>query len=128
LKIAETEWLVMRVVWQRGPVGAAEVIETVLPETGWSHRTVRTLLNRLVEKGALRAELVDGRNIYRPRVAQSQCVRRESRSFLNKVFDGDAGRMLVHFVENEKMTPEQIKELKALLAAKERGNKKDSKS
>jgi BlaI family penicillinase repressor len=81
-----------------------------------------------VEKGALRAELVDGRNIYRPRVAQSQCVRRESRSFLNKVFDGDAGRMLVHFVENEKMTPEQIKELKALLAAKERGNKKDSKS
>jgi BlaI family penicillinase repressor len=123
MKIADTEWLVMRVVWQRGPVGAAEVIEAVLPETGWSHRTVRTLLNRLVKKGAIRAEMLEGRNIYRAKVAQAQCVRQESRSFLNKVFNGDAGRMLVHFVQNEKMTPAEIKELKALLAAKERESK-----
>ena len=65
MKIADTEWLVMRVVWQMGPVGAAEVIAAVLPQTGWSHRTVRTLLNRLVKKGAVRAEMVDGRNVYR---------------------------------------------------------------
>jgi BlaI family transcriptional regulator, penicillinase repressor len=120
VKIAETEWVVMRVVWQQAAVGAAEVIEAVLPETGWSHRTVRTLLNRLVAKGALRAEMAEGRNIYRAKVAESQCVRQESRSFLKKVFQGDAGRMLAHFVENEKMTPEQIKELKNLLAAKEK--------
>jgi BlaI family penicillinase repressor len=119
MKIADTEWLVMRVVWQTGPVGAAEVIAAVLPQTKWSHRTVRTLLNRLVEKGALRAEMVDGRNIYRVKVAQSQCVRRESRSFLERVFEGDAGRMLVHFAQNEKITPEQIKQLKALLNAKQ---------
>ena len=123
MKIADTEWLVMRVVWQMGPVGAAEVIAAVLPQTGWSHRTVRTLLNRLVKKGALRAEMVDGRNIYRAKVAQSQCVRQESRSFLNRVFGGDAGRMLVHFVQNEKITPEQIKELKALLNAKQQDAK-----
>jgi BlaI family penicillinase repressor len=123
MKIADTEWLVMRVVWQRGPVGAAEVIETVLPETGWSHRTVRTLLNRLVKKGAIRAEMLEGRNIYRAKVPQSQCVRQESRSFLNKVFNGDAAQMLVHFVQNEKMTPDQIKELKALLNAKQQENK-----
>jgi BlaI family penicillinase repressor len=123
MKIADTEWLVMRVVWQRGPVGAAEVIEAVLPETGWSHRTVRTLLNRLVKKGAIRAEMLEGRNIYRAKVPQSQCVRQESRSFLNKVFNGDAAQMLVHFVQNEKMTPDQIKELKALLNAKQQENK-----
>ncbi|HEV8066301.1 MAG TPA: BlaI/MecI/CopY family transcriptional regulator [Planctomycetaceae bacterium] len=123
MKIADAEWILMRVVWQRGPVGAAEVIEVVLPETGWSHRTVRTLLNRLVKKGALRAEMLEGRNIYRAKVAQSQCMRQESRSFLNKVFSGDAGQMLVHFIQNEKMTPEQIKQLKALLNAKQQGNK-----
>ncbi len=122
MKIAETEWMVMRIVWGRGAVGAAEVIEAVLPQTGWSHRTVRTLLNRLVAKGALRAEMVEGRNIYRAKVAESQCVRQESRSFLKKVFQGDAGRMLAHFVENEKMTPEQIKQLKALLNAKQQEN------
>jgi BlaI family penicillinase repressor len=123
MRIADTEWFVMRVVWQMGPVGAAEVIAAVLPQTGWSHRTVRTLLNRLVKKGALRAEMVDGRNIYRAKVAQSQCVRQESRSFLNRVFEGDAGRMLVHFVQNEKITPDQIKELKALLNAKQQDAK-----
>lgn len=123
MKISDTEWLVMHIVWQRGPVGAAEVIEALLPETGWSHRTVRTLLNRLVKKGAIRAELVDGRNIYRAKVAQSQCVRQESRSFLNKVFGGDASLMLLHFVQSEKLTPEQINELKALLNAK-RGDTK----
>jgi BlaI family transcriptional regulator, penicillinase repressor len=119
MRIADTEWLVMRAVWQNGPVGAAEVIAAVLPQTRWNHRTVRTLLNRLVKKGALRAEMVDGRNIYRAKVAESQCVRQESRSFLNRVFDGDAGRMLVHFVQNEKITPQQIKQLKALLNAKQ---------
>ena len=75
------------------------------------------------QKGALRAEMVDGRNIYRAKMAQSQCVRQESRSFLNRVFEGDAGRMLVHFVQNEKITPEQIKELKALLNAKQQDAK-----
>jgi BlaI family transcriptional regulator, penicillinase repressor len=119
MKISDTEWRVMRVVWDSNPIGAAEVINAVLPETGWNHRTVRTLLNRLVKKGALTAELVGGRNLYRPKIAQSQCVRRESRSFLEKVFGGNAAEMLVHFVQNEKMTPRQIKELKALLNAKE---------
>jgi BlaI family penicillinase repressor len=118
MRIADTEWRVMRIVWQKGPVGAAEVIEAVLPETGWSHRTVRSLLNRLVKKGALRAELVEGRNIYAAKVSESQGVRQASRSFLKKVFDGDASRMLVHFVEHEKMTAEQIKELRALLDSK----------
>jgi BlaI family transcriptional regulator, penicillinase repressor len=118
MKIADTEWRVMRVVWQRGPVGAAEVIEEVLPATGWSHRTVRSLLNRLVKKGAVRAALVDGRNIYTAKVTQSQSVRQESRSFVEKVFQGDASQMLAHFVQNEKMTAEQIKELRALLNSK----------
>ena len=68
MKIADTEWLVMRVVWQQGRIGAAEVIAAVLPQTGWSHRTVRTLLNRLVKKGALSAEMVEGRNMYRAAV------------------------------------------------------------
>jgi BlaI family penicillinase repressor len=120
MKISDAEWLVMRVIWRREPVGAAEVIEALVPETGWSHRTVRTLLNRLVKKGVLRAEMRGGRNIYRAKVAQSQCVRHESQSFLQKVFDGDAGEMLVHFVRHEQIPPEQIRQLKALLDAKQR--------
>jgi BlaI family penicillinase repressor len=119
MKISDAEWLVMRVIWGSGSRGAAEVIETLVPQTGWSHRTVRTLLNRLVKKGVLDAQRDGDRNIYRPKIAQSQCVRRESQSFLEKVFDGDAGEMLVHFLKHENISPQQIKQLKTLLNAKQ---------
>lgn len=118
MKISDAEWLVMRVVWGCGSAGAAEVIESLIPQTGWSHRTVRTLLNRLVKKGVLAAQMEGERNIYRPKIEQSQCVRRESHSFLNKVFDGDAGEMLLHFIEHEEISLDQIKQLKTLLNAK----------
>ena len=120
MKISDSEWLVMRVLWDRGPVGAAEVIGAIVPQTGWSHRTVRTLLNRLTDKGVIEARRDGERNIYRPKVAQSQCIRRESRSFLDKVFDGDAGQMLVHFFEHEKISPDQLKKLRALLNARQK--------
>jgi BlaI family transcriptional regulator, penicillinase repressor len=119
VKISDAEWQVMRVVWKSGSVGAAEVIDTLVPQSGWSHRTVRTLLNRLVKKGVLTAELDGGRNIYRSRLGQSQCLRGESRSFLKKFFDGDAGEMLVYFIKHEDISADQIKQLKALLNTKQ---------
>lgn len=118
MKISEAEWRVMRVIWDNGTVGAAEVIEAVVPDTQWSHRTVRTLLNRLVAKGALTAELDGDRNLYRARVALSQCVRRESRTFLKRVFGGDASALLAHFLQHEDIAPDELKQLKALLNAK----------
>jgi BlaI family transcriptional regulator, penicillinase repressor len=120
MQISNAEWQVMRVVWEQGSVGAAEVIESLLATTHWSHRTVRSLLNRLVKKGALEARRVGGRNIYRAKLAQSRCVRREGQSFLNKVFDGDAGALLVHFIESQHIAPDELKKLKALLGAKQK--------
>ncbi len=118
MKISDAEWRVMRIVWHSRSVTAAEVIEQLVPETGWSHRTVRTLLGRLVEKGALRTEERNNRYIYRPKVTQKRCVREETQSFVEKVFDGDAAELLVHFVQNEEITPAQIDELKRLLDKK----------
>ena len=118
MKISEAEWRVMRILWRRRTATAAEVIEELLPETGWSHRTVRTLLGRLVEKGALATEEDGHRYAYRPKISQSRCVREETRSFLEKVFDGDAAELLIHFVRNETLPPEQIDAIKRLLDEK----------
>ena len=118
MKISDSEWLIMRTIWQNEPVGAAEVIEAVLPETAWSHRTVRTLLSRLVDKGALQVEPGKGRNLYRSKIGQDRCTREEGRSFVDKVFGGDIGQMLVHFAKHEQISPEQIAELKKMLDKK----------
>lgn len=120
MNITDAEWRVMRVIWERQPASAAQVISAVVPETGWSHRTVRTLLARLVEKGALAAEVDGNRYLYRADVSRSRCIRRESRTFLQKVFGGDAAEMLVHFVRNTRISPEQIAQIKRLLEEKQR--------
>jgi BlaI family penicillinase repressor len=116
--ISDAEWQVMQVVWERKAVTAAEVIAPLTSRTGWQHRTVRTLLARLTDKGVLAAEADGNRYVYRPLVSRGKCVREESRSFLEKVFGGDAAELLVHFVRGADITPEQIDELKRLLDEK----------
>jgi BlaI family penicillinase repressor len=116
--ISDAEWQVMHVVWRLGKATAAEVIAALSKSTDWSHRTIRTLLGRLVEKKALATAADGNRYVYRPLVTRQKCIRAESRSFLNKVFAGDAAELLVHFAQDARITPEQIDELKRLLDAK----------
>jgi BlaI family penicillinase repressor len=116
--ISDAEWQVMQVIWRMGKATAAEVIAELAESMDWSHRTIRTLLGRLVEKGALKAADDGNRYIYRPLLTRQKCIRAESRSFLQKVFAGNAAELLVHFAQQAEITSEQIDELKRLLDAK----------
>src|SRR5262249_50842874 len=116
--ISDSEWQVMQVVWERKTATAAEVIEALAKTTSWTHRTIRTLLARLVDKGVLAAEPDGNRYLYRPLVSRSKCVRQEGQSFLKRVFGGDTAELLVHFVRGADISPEQIEELKRLLDEK----------
>ena len=117
-RISDAEWEVMQVVWALKSATAADVIERLTPQTGWNHRTVRTLLSRLVQKGILAADEEGHRNRYRPAVSRKRCVREAGQSFLEKIFEGDPAELLVHFVQTSKISPEQIEELKRLLDQK----------
>src|ERR1700683_5264489 len=96
--ISDAEWDVMQVLWVKAPLTANDVIEQVAAKKNWSPRTVKTLLNRLVTKGALTFRAEGNRYSYSPNVSREECVRSESRSFLRRVFGGEAGQMLAHFV------------------------------
>ena len=119
--ISDAEWDVMNVVWSSPrPLTAAEVVEQLSGAKSWSPRTVKTLLNRLLTKGALAAQAQGKHYLYRADVSREQCVRAETRSFAARVFGGAAGPMLVHFVRQAKLTPEEIEQLKRLLDEKGR--------
>ena len=114
--ISDSEWSVMEVLWERAPQTASEVTRTLKPTMKWAENTVRTLLTRLVEKGALKTDAnTSGTRIYLPAVKREACVRAESDSFLQRVFQGAAKPLLIHFAQNSKLTPEEVKELKKLL-------------
>lgn len=114
--IAESEWSVMEALWESSPQTASEVTKTLRPTMNWAENTVRTLLTRLVEKGALKtAENASGTRTFLPAVKREACVRAESESFMQRIFGGAAKPLLVHFAQNSKLTAEEVKELKKLL-------------
>jgi BlaI family penicillinase repressor len=119
MQISDAEWLVMEILWRAGSGTAANVIAELAGARDWNHRTIRTLLTRLVDKGALETRRAGHRYVYRPSVSREKCVRQVSRSFLEKVFAGDSAELLLHFARDAKISPEQINRLRKLLDEKE---------
>ena len=117
-RISEAEWEVMNIIWDKAPVPAGDVVAILETKMGWRERTTRTLIDRLVKKGVLRTERDGKRYRYRPRLTKEECVQKESRSFLARVFRGEPAAMLIHLVSHTKLSPEEIEELQRILAQK----------
>lgn len=118
--ISDAEWDVMQVFWETpGPLTANEVVDRVPARNRWNPRTVKTLLNRLVKKGALGFEAEGKRYHYFARVTRDACVRQESRSFLDRVFGGAAGTLLAHFVNEAQLSEQEIRQLRQILDRRE---------
>ncbi|MEM0914510.1 MAG: BlaI/MecI/CopY family transcriptional regulator [Planctomycetota bacterium] len=113
--ISEAEWTIMEVVWSRSPLTANQVIQALDGHCDWHPKTIRTMLNRLVHKQALRYEQSGREYLYRPAVTRDRCVKHASRSFLKQVFGGASSSLLAHFVQHEKLTDEDVDRLRQLL-------------
>lgn len=118
-RISESEWVVMKELWSRHPLTAGEVVASLEGRTAWGPATIKTLLNRLVGKGALGFEKRGREYLYRPLVTEEECVRAESSSFLKRVFGGALTPMLAAFIEREELSPDDLAHLKRMLQEKE---------
>ena len=118
-RISDAEWDVMSVLWAEHPLSAHQVAERLANQKSWSPQTVKTLLGRLVRKGALGFLTVGRRYLYHPKLSRERCVREESRTFAERVFGGDAHPLLVHMVRETEMSQEEIDELRRILGEKE---------
>ena len=119
-QISGAEWEVMEVLWDFAPLTGAEVAERL----GAHPKTVKTLLGRLVRKGALRFTEEANRYLYRPVLPRERYVAEESKSFLERVFGGEATPALVHFVETVELTDDDIRELRDILDRRAKGEKR----
>jgi BlaI family penicillinase repressor len=124
-RISESEWIVMMELWRRSPQTSAEVIAALKDQREWGPATVKTLLNRLVGKAALGFEKQGREYSYFPIVTKETCVQAESRSFLDRVFEGALTPMVANFLEKEDLSREDLLKLRRLLDEKEEGHGTD---
>jgi BlaI family penicillinase repressor len=118
--ITDAEWNVMRILWERSTATANDVVQALEGYMHWKPKTIHTLLRRLTDKGALDYEKSGREFVFRPLVSERDCQLAESRSFLDRVFGGGVAPMVAAFVEQERLTPEEIAELQRIL---EKGGK-----
>ena len=123
--ISEAESQVMELLWSEAPQGSDELVAALQPTTAWHENTVRTLLNRLVRKGAVRAERDGRRYLYSPVLTRAAWQSAESRSLLDRVFGGRMAPMLVHFSRNEKLGAKDVAELRKLVDQLEKKGRRD---
>jgi BlaI family penicillinase repressor len=117
--ISDAEWVVMKVVWERPPITANQVVRALEGETDWKPKTIHTLLRRLVLKGALACDKMGREHLFRPIVDVDHCRHAASRTFLHRLFDGELAPFLATFLKREKLSHAEIEELKRILDAKE---------
>ncbi|HEY0113956.1 MAG TPA: BlaI/MecI/CopY family transcriptional regulator [Allosphingosinicella sp.] len=116
-RIAEAEYVVMEVLWEEAPLTAAEVSERVPRERGWSLATVKTMLSRLLAKGALSHEEEGRRYLYRPAIRREDYVAEESGRLIDRMFGGRVTPLVAHLASADRLSVEDIEEIEALLKA-----------
>nr|UWI50610.1 BlaI/MecI/CopY family transcriptional regulator [Clostridioides difficile] len=114
-QISEAEYQVMKIIWKYAPISTNEVIEKLVKTSKWSPKTIQTMLLRLVKKGALTYEKSSRVFVYTPIVKEEEYVSTESSSFLNRFYNGTLNSMVLNFLENDKLSEDDIEELRNIL-------------
>lgn len=114
-KISDAEQQLLELLWGQSPLGAAEIAERLPAERNWSLNTVKTMLTRLVAKGALAAERDGRRFIYRPLVAREAVASRQASGLVDRLFGGRVSPLVAQLAEERQLSKEDLDELEALV-------------
>lgn len=123
--ISDAEVVILQQLWAEAPLSAQEIIER-LGRHGTVHpKTIKTLINRLLNKGALKFKEENRKYLYIPVVKKADFYRVKTESFLDKFFDGELSPLVTFFSSQKKLSEKQIEELKQLVDKLEADNHDD---
>lgn len=115
IRISDAEWQVMEILWQTNALSAQAILKALEPTRRWHLRTIRTLLDRLIEKGAVQLDSTRRPFFYSPLLNREACVRAASESIIDRAFQGEPASLILHLVQNTKLKKAEIHRLKKLL-------------
>lgn len=113
--ITDAEMVVLQQLWAQSPLSAQEIIERLNRHGSVHQKTIKTLINRLLNKGALRYKEENRKYLYIPVVKKADFYRIKTESFLNKFFDGELSPLVTFFSSQKKLSEKEIEELKQLV-------------
>ena len=124
---SENEWLILEAVWAQEPCTAPAIQEILQQEKNWAYTTVKTLMDRMVKKGLLKAEKVRTLYFYRAAVSPRQAKKREISRTLKRAFDGALTPMMQFLLEEESVSDQELDQLEQLIQERRKKRKKTGK-
>ncbi len=122
ISITESEWQVLKVLWEKSPLTLPQVVEK-LEHTGWNVNTIQTFLSRLVKKSALSTTKQGKGFLYSPIVQESDCQLAQTKRFIDRVYDGSVSSMVMGVLSSGNLSTEEFERLKKLVEDYERSRK-----
>src|SRR5262245_44089641 len=124
--ITAGEFRLMKVLWTLGAATVRDVKDELArgEEDELAYTTVMTMMNQLAAKGALEVDKSRQPFVYKPTLRREQVIGHRVKQFLNQVFDGQAGELVLRLVEESDLSPEDLKRIEAKIEAREQGEAK----
>ena len=122
-ELTEGEWLIMKVVWENEPCTAGTVQEALVKSKDWAYSTVKTTMDRMVQKGLLKLGRIRHLQLFSAKISQAEAKRGELHKMLKRAFDGALTPMMQFLVEHEELSKEDLKKLRELVGKKKRKKK-----
>lgn len=123
LDLTEAEWKLLECLWEQSPRTGRETTEYMSMHVGWTRSTTLTMLRRMTEKGLISCDESGNVLKYGPLVCREDAVRRETKSFIDRVYKGSVGMLLSTLTEKQELSNSDIDELYDILR-KARGDLK----
>ena len=114
-ELSKAEWIIMKKVWELKKTNVREVCEELNNSQNWAYNTVRTMMERLREKGYLSGKKVGNMYFYQPCVSRRKIALAALDNFADKVFDGAIGSIVSYLIKREKLSESEMEEIKRLL-------------
>lgn len=113
--VTDAEAQILKELWQESPLNSQEIIERLEKKSNSHHKTVRTLINRLLTKGAINFNEKNRKYYYYPVLEKEKFYKFKADAFLQQLFNGQLTPLISFFSNNKKLNNAEIAELKALI-------------
>ncbi|MBN1972191.1 MAG: BlaI/MecI/CopY family transcriptional regulator [Sedimentisphaerales bacterium] len=120
IELFDSEWAIMRIVWDKQPCAAPTVQEALQKEKGWAYTTVKTMMDRMVKKGLLKTQKIRNLYLYSSALSESQAQKGEIMKTLKRAFDGTLTPMMQFLIENDELSENEYEQLEQLIKNRKR--------